>query len=69
MKRPHRNYSHVKRARTRAKLLHTVKVKLASLVKLALNRKPLRNMVSIQHLQLILQGAVRTVADLEQFVS
>lgn len=28
MRRPHRSYSHVKRARTRAKVLHTVKVKL-----------------------------------------
>lgn len=36
MKRPHRNYSHVKRARTRAKVLHTVKVKLASFLSLPL---------------------------------
>lgn len=54
MRRPHRNYSHVKRARTRAKVLHTVKVKLASFVRLVLQRKTLRNMVSIQKLQLIL---------------
>lgn len=46
-KRPHRNYSHVKRARTRAKVLHSVKVKLASFLKLALTRKKLGNMVSI----------------------
>lgn len=47
MKRPRRNCSHVKRARTRAKVLHTVKVKLTSFLKLSLNRKTPRNMVSI----------------------
>lgn len=63
MKRPHRNYSHVKRARTRAKVLHTVKVKPAFFLELALNRQSLRTMVSIEHLQLFPQDAVSTVAD------
>lgn len=63
MKRPHRNYSHVKRARTKAKVLHTVKVKLASSLRLALSRETLRTMVSIEHLQLIPQDAASTVAD------
>lgn len=59
----------MKRARTRAKVLHTVKVKLASFLKLALSRQTLRTMVSIERLQLIPQDALSTVADAEQFMS
>lgn len=47
MKRPRRNYSHVKRARTGAKVLHAVKVRLTSFLKLALHRKTLRTTASI----------------------
>lgn len=64
MKRPRRNYSHVKRARTRAKVLHTVKVKLASFQKLALNRKT-QKYAFHRHLEPSLPAAGHAPADFE----